>query len=317
MIKTKLPKPAELAKDLSKLSELIEHGIVLAEASHKKIDEVASKKGILFGHVPGDVSDELILSSLRWDGICSLFEEVMDIAHCARAKKEQWSESPQEKDVTQVFYNLIHLCNDFHDKAFESNALISSVKTGLLVKMRKENKHKDGWTNGDLELAYLADKFSLVTPWRDGKKFPEQCPTPDDPNFSVAHKEWRERYRVWSKERNRNFHQKLASAVANSGMTLSYNGPGHYDWKILDEQGNDCVIRLVVPKDGRKKSKFVLQSKKNKDWIVGRMMYLNSNYDIEWKSTPKGPQADAGQIPQNMGQFVLFDYMEDRVLDPA
>jgi len=307
-------KPINFANDLSKLSALIKERTALVEAATKRLDEVLTKKDALFGHVPGEVSDDLILKEMEWRKtrlLNGVFERTMDILHRRMAKKGRWKEPKKQKAIWAEYFYLVKLINGFQEKAFYSDVLISSVRTGLLSRMRRENKERCAWTNGDLEDAYLFHKFSLTPPWKDEAEFPEI--------ENEDRKERMERRRDWFHKRSIHYRQQLFWAVKASGTLFRYDGPGKYDWKIRDEQGNARLIRLVVPEDGRKNAKFLLDNRGDQDWIVGRMMYFNARHDIEWKATPKGAVAKAGTIPKEWagGAIVLFDYMEDRVLDPA
>jgi len=306
--------PIYLANDLSKLSAMLKEQIALAEAANKRLDEVLVTKDALFGHVPGGVSDDLILNGANWRGnpfAGDLFDRTMNILHRKRAKKDQWKESDEESEVKDEYLRLVELIGGFQDKAFDSNVLISSVRTGLLARLRRESKERCAWTSGDLEEAYLFGRFSLTPPWKDDAEFPEK----ENEDIKVR----MERRRHWFSERTQFYRQQLFWAVKASGPLFRYDGPGKYNWEILDEQGNARWIRLVVPEDGRKNAKFLLDNRGDQDWIVGRMMYFNARHDIEWKATPKGAVANAGKIPKEWagGAIVLFDYMEDRVLDPA
>lgn len=307
-------KPINFANDLSKLSALIKERTALVEAATKRLDEVLTTKDALFGHVPGEVSDELIMCDLSWresQPLQDLFYRTMNILHRRRAKKGQWTPTEEEEAVTAEHLKFVDLSNSLQDRAWESDVLIPSVRTGLLARLRREHKDKCGWTDGSLEEAYLFRKFSLTPPWKDEAEFPEK----ENEGF----KEKMDRRRDWFHKRSIHYRQQLFWAVKASGTLFRYDGPGKYDWEIRDDQGNARLIRLVVPEDGRKNAKFLLDNRGDQDWIVGRMMYFNARHDIEWKATPKGAVAKAGTIPKEWagGAIVLFDYMEDRVLDPA
>jgi hypothetical protein len=307
-------KPINFANDLSKLSALIRETTALAEAASKRLDEVLATKDALFGHVPGEVSDEIILKELEWrktrllDGV---FDKTMDILHRRRAKQGQWTEPKKQEAVWAEYMRLVKLVNSIQDRAWKSDVLIPSVRTGLLTRMRRESKDRCAWTNGDLEEAYLFHKFSTTHPWKDEAEFPEM----KDEDI----KDRTKRRRDWSRERRIRLRQQLFWAVKASGTLFRYDGPGKYDWKIRDDQGNARLIRLVSPEDGRKNAKFLLDNRGDQDWILGRMMYFNARHDIEWKATSKGAVANVGTIPKEWvgGALVLFEYMEDRVLDPA
>lgn len=318
-------KPRELARDPSKIAEYLEGRIRLVEEASKRLEDVLAQSNCLFGYVPDQVSEEICLSFLVWEGDGRLFEEASNIIHRRRMRRLQregkiddgssWELQGAEKEQSDKCDEaLLRFCgasSSYSQRVWASNVLYPSVKTGLVARLRREKRLLG--VIDDLELNCLAVKLGVK--W-DESQMPEK--------ENESPRDRLERGREWRRKKSANFRMELSSKITGPSHQVRSRWcqkkdkkvPVHYQWK-LEREGKTHIVQMTIPSDDRRLARIQLKTRGKNDWLVGDMIFLGGS-PREWKQTPEGPQIKlvAARSMPTSGVFMIFDFQSDRALEP-
>lgn len=326
----KLPTVEQLNKKIAKIKcQIKEASDLIVEATNQLQNHINTQK-VLFGHVPADISDQIVLNLENFYQLHSKINRAMDLPLFKIGDEERKKIDHSFYDDDRKFGNLLNNYIDLAKK--HQDIVLPSANTGVTVQLRRQNRNKmkirqgSFWIDGELELYNLGKSLNveIVEP----KK--EPIPTYPENGFaeSEGFKHWHEnRKNIFKKNReyrdqaNQEYRRRIVHALGGKGIRPTVTKNYYiYEWKLAE--GKNKVIQFFVsrrtwPDIDKYPNKLKFKGRAKNLEFEGRMYFL-AGVLFHWQLNKQNkiePNIIVGGDPQH--ELVLVDLLTNQPLKKA
>jgi hypothetical protein len=322
MKKRKVLSVEQIIEKFNKANQRIAEATQIAHEKIEKLKDTVLSHKVLFGHVPPEVSDELVLTHLElWREEDSIGNSLVNI----NVYDENGNVQEEcRKELSGAAWGSLRefrsLCAEFDRTLRENNTILfPAVRNGFLVKCRANKLRRSSWViNGDLEQDCLAHELGVVYEKPTLLELPPQWGS-ENCQFKNNFKDYHDNERAIRKQNWQLRQESIQQYKQKICNKLTYIPPRQtkdfhiYEWKLKEGK----VMQFFSSRKKGVKNQLKIKGNAKNEWLEGRMFYM-SGIMFYWKKNRQGKIVPSFILGGNSSHSMcLVDLLTNTTLKPA